>query len=95
MCLGCWEKEGKPFEWTENVRRWREPFATADEFGPLHIVVSDWNLDDEEIQYCFERASDTSERDLCAALLAMSTGERWATAILAQYPDFTVDQYAN
>lgn len=87
MCLGCWEEEGKPFAVTDAVRAWAPKFREADPFGALHIVVEDWNLDDENIAYCRRRA-DADETALLDALQSMSEGERWATAILAEQPDF-------
>jgi hypothetical protein len=89
MCLSCWDLEGRPFERTERAAVNAEAFAAADEFGPLHIIVSDWNLDDEDIQFCLKRSDlSASDRGLCEALLSMTEGERWATAILAENPNF-------
>jgi len=88
MCLGCWEDSGRPWLLTETVTRWAPVFSNADPFGPLHIVVEDWNLDDENIKYCRDKTHDLLEKALCSELLDMSEGERWATAILAEDPNF-------
>jgi hypothetical protein len=91
MCLSCWEKEGRPWEATDTARLWSEAFAEADPFGPLHVVVDDWNLDDENIQSCLDQTDPEPseiERDLCLKLLEMTEGERWACAILADFPNF-------
>ncbi|MGY3527298.1 hypothetical protein [Bradyrhizobium sp. USDA 4452] len=92
MCLGCWEEEGKPFKVTDAVRQWAPRFAEADEFGPLHIVVSDWNLEDDNLEFCknYEGATD-SDKALMSAMQAMTWEERWATAVLAQYPDVAAE----
>lgn len=96
MCLACWEIEGKPWERSEKVEQWRKPFDAAPSFGPLHIVVDDWNLDDENIRSCLSDTECTpDEIALCRALLDMTYGERWATAILSQWPAFDPsDPYA-
>lgn len=57
--------------------------------GALHTVVDDWNLDDGNIKLCRDSADATKEdRKICEALLSMSLGERYATAIMADDPDF-------
>jgi hypothetical protein len=86
--MGCWEDEGRPWRLTPAVERWAPVFREVDPFGECHIVVEDWNLDDDCIRYCLGRATDHVERGLCEALLAMDEGERWATAILAEQPNF-------
>lgn len=89
MCLGCWEDEGRPFNVTNAVKTWTPKFAEADEFGPLHIVVGDWNLDDGSLEFCRNLDdADDAEKALIDAMQAMSWEERWAVAILASYPDF-------
>jgi len=89
MCLGCWEEEDRPFKVTDAVRTWAPKFREADEFGPLHIVVSDWNLEDHNLEFCrnYEGATP-DDKALMEAMQAMSWEERWATAILAENPDF-------
>jgi hypothetical protein len=89
MCMGCWEEEGKPFKMTDAVREWAPKFAEANEFGALHIVVDDWNLDDENIEFCRSQPDITqAEIALCEALQVMSWEERWAVAITSEDPDF-------
>jgi hypothetical protein len=87
MCLDCWDNEGRPFKVTPAVERWAPKFAEANPFGPLHAVVDDWNLGDGNIQYC-RAAASPAEVELIDALHAMTWEERWATAILGDYPDF-------
>lgn len=90
MCLGCWESEGRPFAITDAVREWAPKFEAANPFGALHIVVDDWNLDDGNLEVCRADA-DPSEIELIDALQRMTWEERWATAILAEDPDFNPD----
>lgn len=94
MCLGCWEKEGRPFRVTDAVRTWAPKFAEADNYGPLHIVVDDWNLDDSNLEFC-RNLPESSKDDIALidAMQVMSWEERWATAILAHDPDFDPAQY--
>jgi hypothetical protein len=60
-------------------------------------VVSDWNLDDENILFCMRNKDVTPEEaELANALLKMRDGERWATAIIADWPEITTaEQYEN
>ena len=89
MCIHCWEDEGRPYELTDAVRAWTKTFADTNKFGAMHIVVEDWNLDDESIGYCrYDNRVTESELSLCNAMLAMREGERWALAINADEPDF-------
>lgn len=89
MCLGCWDEAGRPFKVTDAVTKWVPEFRETDGFGPLHIVVEDWNLDDYCIGFCKKQADASPEEiALLDALTAMTEEERWATAILAQYPGF-------
>lgn len=88
MCLGCWEENGKPWLLTAEVERWAPIFGKCDHFGACHIIIDDWNLDDDAVSYCLDKTSDQTEEELCIALLSMSIGERWATAIRSEQPDF-------
>jgi hypothetical protein len=88
MCLACWEDEGRPYRMTDAVREWVPAFSAADKFGALHVVVEDWNLDDENILFCMnDNRLTEGEGDLCRAMLGMSVEERWALAINADHPE--------
>lgn len=88
MCMGCWEEDGMQFEKTDRAVKLAPSFAEAS-CGALHTVVDDWNLDDGNIKLCRDSADATKEdRKICEALLSMSLGERYATAIMADDPDF-------
>ena len=95
MCLGCWERSGKPWLVTPAVDEWAPRFAEADPFGALHIVVDDWNLDDGSLRWCLDNAEEMADRDLMTALLAMTRPERWAVAILADNPAFDPSAYVD
>jgi hypothetical protein len=87
--MGCWEEEGRPFKMTDTVREWAPKFAEADHFGPLHIIVEDWNLEDDNIEYCRNLPqSGPADIALCEALQAMTWEERWAVAITSDDPTF-------
>lgn len=93
MCMSCWEDEGRPWDASDTARKWAGAFGEADPFGALHIVVSDWNLDDACIAHCRAGTTDPAERALCDALAEMSEAERWACAILSDRPDFNPATY--
>ena len=89
MCFHCWEREGRPWKVTPRVTGWAPRFAEANPAGAMHIVVEDWNLEDENIRSAMAM-SDTTPSDIALgkALLQMTMEERWATAILADDPGF-------
>ncbi len=94
MCLGCWEQEDKPFKVTEAVKKWAPVFAETNPYGAMHIVVDDWNLEDGNLEFCRNYEGVTPrEIDLIDAMQAMTWEERWATAILAEDPEFDPAQY--
>jgi hypothetical protein len=92
------DEGGWLFAPTPRVLACAQMFDEADEFGPLHIVVSDGNLDDGNlddgnIKWCLTntepRPVTASERRLCAALLKMNGHERWTTYVMAGQSDFS------
>ena len=95
MCLGCWETEGRPFYASPAAQSLAAKFAEADKFGGLHIVVEDWNLEDHSIDFCIashDPTLTTKELELALSLKKLTWEERWATAILSDYPDFSPEQ---
>lgn len=88
MCMGCWEDAGRPYKASDAALEWAPRFEAADHFGALHIVVEDWNLDDDNIAFCRTQNPTPDEVALLDALQAMSTEERWACAILGEDPKF-------
>lgn len=93
MCLGCWEREGRPYEVTDAVKRWAPVFAETNGWGAMHIVIEDWNLDDGNLEFCRGQPEVTpDEIKLIDAMQAMTWEERWATAFLAEDPEFAPEQ---
>lgn len=88
MCMGCWKNDGSPWEKTSRAVEWSTVFAGADRFGKLHAVIEDWNLDDGSLIAASYSGLSDDEVRLLNALLEMSMSERYATAILADDPDF-------
>ena len=87
--MGCWEDEGRPWLASELAKQWAPAFAAANHFGALHIVVEDWNLDDDDIAFCRASTVDPADIALADALQKMSVPERWACAILSEEPAFS------
>jgi len=54
-----------------------EAMLACDEYGPLHIVVSDSNVDDESIDWCEKNCTlNETERACVEALRELSESER-------------------
>lgn len=79
MCISCYQEYGSPTKATPAVMAIIDDLGSADPFGKLHIIVDDWNLDDEDIDFCVNDASGT-ERELALRLKALDLHER-ATAM--------------
>ena len=103
MCRGCWEGAGKPAMVTPAilaaVASVKRVFDLHCMGGNLHIVIDDWNLEDDHLAFCRSAVS----RGLCGDLLAaemdclnllepMSEQER--AAVLAMHRGFTEDSVA-
>ncbi len=56
MCLSCWRECGSPAIDTPAVRDAARASAAVHDFhgagGGLHIVLDDWNLEDEQVAWC-------------------------------------------
>jgi hypothetical protein len=52
----------------------------GDPFGPLHIAIEDWNLDDDNIAFCLKESEGHPDHEIALALSRMSLPER-ATAL--------------
>lgn len=59
MCYGCWEEEGSPEIETIEVAQLAMNLQKCDDFGALHILVSDWNCDDASLEFCKNEESLT------------------------------------
>ncbi len=72
MCIGCWIDYGCPTLSNETTRDLAERIRKTDEYGALHIVIDDWNLQDDHIKWCMELEYITpDELQLCRDLLAV------------------------
>jgi hypothetical protein len=64
MCFTCWAEGGKPAILTPKTRLAAELIAAVYGFpdgvcgGNLHIVTDDWNLDDNDIEFCRNAVAD-------------------------------------
>lgn len=56
MCYGCYEEYGFPKIVTESTLAAAEAAKKVYEFscvgGNLHIVLDDWNIEDESLEFC-------------------------------------------
>jgi hypothetical protein len=95
MCMGCWEEEDRPWKATDTAREWAPKFAEANHYGPLHIVVDDWNLEDCHLEFCRGQSPNAEEVALLDALAAMSYEERWTTAIWSEDDTFRPESRNN
>lgn len=58
------------------------------EFGALHIVVADGNMEDDHIRFCLEQPSITSEEtDFARKLLDIPEEQRFMVYALTNCPD--------
>jgi hypothetical protein len=65
------------------MKRAAELMRSVDEFGPLHIIVGDGNVDDCHLVMCEPGAVTEDERELLKLLKAMTVDARdklWETA---------------
>lgn len=97
MCLGCYIKAGSPVIVTDATKAAASLIAAIYEFscvgGNAHIVVDDWNLGDENIDWCLNEALKTNfheasikqleaERAALTALRALTVSERYSAMAL-------------
>ena len=86
MCLGCYKDWGYPQP--EQAAKDIQPLIMAvddegGEFGALHIVVGDWNVEDEHIQWCLALPEATkADKSIGAALMLMPKDQRIAAFAL-------------
>lgn len=56
MCYSCYEEYGKPTIVTDEIRQAAKLIEKVYEFsgvgGHLHIVLDDWNLSDDSLDFC-------------------------------------------
>lgn len=86
MCMGCYVSEyGAPSAMHDStadvVRLIGEVYAENSGGGGLHIVLDDWNLEDDHVQWCIDNADLTPTELRCAELMQAMTLEERATAL--------------
>lgn len=83
MCIGCYEEAGMPTP-GEEAKALGARLREVDKFGGCHIVVSDWNLDGDDIDFCINYPMTTdAERDVMRALKALPKDQRYAAMAVA------------
>lgn len=105
MCQDCWNRRGAPKIVTaktlEAAHLIADVYCVTNAGGYLHIAVDDWNLDDDDIQWCRDNMDTppdymlgrkpTPEEIGCADVLLKLTEEERASA-LAIYDGFFTPQ---
>ena len=94
MCISCWEEYGKPEVLNDATAKgvrlandvYKQPRGGAG--GNLHIVLDDWNIEDDSIRHCMDTTNlgpnypniDTTltsiERECAEHFLTMTMHER-------------------
>jgi hypothetical protein len=100
MCRHCWEEEGAPRIDTPAIRAARDLIQRVYDFndvgGGLHVVVDDWNIEDDDLVKRYAAPDDgpeqvVAEEECLAALRALTQPER--ASALALYDGFwTLDE---
>lgn len=92
MCEACWHERGSPQVDTQQVRRLAELMQRMlDEqphSGRWHIVLDDFNVEDEHVAFCLAEPLDRPGCEIDAALATllpiMSPAERASGIALAE-----------
>ncbi len=69
MCYGCYEENGKPAIVNDKTKKAAELITNiynqkdGAAGGYAHIVTDDWNLTDDDIEYCINSANEKSSED--------------------------------
>lgn len=69
MCQSCYAEYGSPTVDTPKTRQLSWVLGRMDPFGSLHIIVDDWNLEDDNIEFC-RGFADKNERGYSAEVIA-------------------------
>lgn len=81
MCIICYEEEyGSPRVINENVLRAADLAKDINPFGHFHIVVEDFNLEDDNVDFCLKLSTDDNELAFGRLFRSLSIDER-ATAL--------------
>jgi len=97
MCRECWivtgsvaldgERVARGVELVERVRAQRHCCGAA-RGGGLHVVLDDWNVEDESLDWCLALDLTDVERECGEWLRALTVAER--VSILARVEGFVV-----
>lgn len=63
MCWDCWTQEGSPKLNTPEIVEAAAMAAELNEFGALHIILADFNIDDDDVAFCRSLADELTEGD--------------------------------
>lgn len=95
MCYACWAELGHPTSTSPLVHliasKINQLYEVASAGAALHIVTDDWNLDDEDIQFCLDNLDEYNnypdlrelQVEIATNLLDMTMSDRGATLALA------------
>jgi len=93
MCISCWEEYGSPRIDTAEIRAAvvavTAVYGESPVGGNLHVVLDDWNIEDEHVRGWIDYAAEpiTEAERACGAALARLTESERASA-LAIYDGF-------
>jgi len=79
VCEGCWREYGSPREINARVLEASRLAEKCDEYGPLHILIDDWNLENDHFPFLRAEAEKVGAKDdlaLLDMLAPMSEDER-------------------
>lgn len=63
MCQSCWINAGSHSIVNDKTKEAAILIGNVDEFGNAHIVVSDWNMEDHNIDWCI-KANEENENEI-------------------------------
>lgn len=85
MCIGCWQEYGSPRLSTPDVKSAAEKVDAVYEEsavgGNLHIVIDDWNIEDDALDWCRENTEMTTAEIACYEALRPISYARRASAL--------------
>ena len=97
MCMGCYEGYGSPRLLSPKIRQCSvmiaQVFDRCPVGGGLHIVIEDWNLEDDHLTSCRKFVETEAEADLLVMLESMTLEER-ASALALHDGYFVPDEEA-
>lgn len=95
MCKECWQGNGAPAVWNENVKKSvgliKKIYEHEPVGNPLHVVLDDWNLEDCFIEVpgddrflaSVEQEAVVAARELVPVFLNLSLEERYSALAYA------------